>query len=68
MWGVLSGDFDVSLSPQQCLQYVVENTKPGSVVVFHDSEKAFSRLEYVLPKALQYFHEKGWKCKQIEFA
>jgi len=68
MWGVLSGDFDVSLSPQQCLQYVVENTTPGSVVVFHDSEKAFSRLEYVLPKALQYFHEKGWKCKQIEFA
>jgi len=65
MWDVLSGDFDVSLSPQQCLQHVVKNMKPGSVVVFHDSEKAFSRLEYVLPKALQYFNEKGWKCERI---
>ncbi len=65
MWDVLSGDFDVSLSPQQCLEYVVKNTTPGSVVVFHDSEKAFSRLEYVLPRVLQYFNEKGWKCKHI---
>ncbi len=65
MWDVLSGDFDVSLSPQQCLQHVVRNTKPGSVVVFHDSEKAFARLEYVLPKALQFFKERGWKCTHI---
>ncbi len=67
MWDVLSGDFDISLSPQRCLQHVVKNTRPGSVVVFHDSEKAFSRLEYVLPKALQHFHANGWKCKQIQF-
>jgi peptidoglycan/xylan/chitin deacetylase (PgdA/CDA1 family) len=67
MWDVLSGDFDTSLSPQQCLQYVLRNTEPGSVIVFHDSEKAFARLEYVLPKALQHFNDKGWKCKQIHF-
>jgi peptidoglycan/xylan/chitin deacetylase (PgdA/CDA1 family) len=68
MWDVLSSDFDVSLSPQQCLAYVVKNTKPGSVVVFHDSEKAFPRLEYVLPKALQHFTSKGWRCKPIHIA
>jgi peptidoglycan/xylan/chitin deacetylase (PgdA/CDA1 family) len=67
MWDVLSGDFDVSLSRQQCLQQVVKHTKPGSVVVLHDSEKALPRLEYVLPKALQHFNERGWKCKQIQF-
>lgn len=67
MWDVLSGDFDVSLSPKQCLQQVVKHTKPGSVIVFHDSEKAFLRLEYVLPKALQHFKESGLKCKQIQF-
>ncbi len=66
MWDVLSGDFDVKLSPQQCLQHVVKNAKPGSIVVFHDNEKAFSRLEYVLPKALQHFDSNGWKCKQIQ--
>lgn len=65
MWDVLSGDFDVSLTPQQCLRNVQSNTVAGSIIVFHDSEKAFSRLEYVLPKALQYFKEKGYNCKAI---
>ncbi|CAA9480447.1 MAG: Polysaccharide deacetylase, partial [uncultured Segetibacter sp.] len=53
MWDVLSGDFDIDLSPQKCLQNVISNTTPGSVIVFHDSEKAFPRLEYALPKALE---------------
>ncbi|WP_018617246.1 polysaccharide deacetylase family protein [Segetibacter koreensis] len=66
MWDVLSGDFDVNLSPQKCLQNVVSNTKPGSIIVFHDSEKAFPRLEYALPKALQFFAEKGCTMKAIK--
>lgn len=65
MWDVLSGDFDVHLSPQKCLKNVVFHTVPGSVVVFHDSEKAFPRLEYALPKALQFFAEKGFVMKGI---
>ncbi len=66
MWSVLSGDFDVSLSPEKCLQNVVSNTCAGSVIVFHDSEKAFARLEYALPKALKYFAENGYKMNVIE--
>ncbi len=66
MWDVLSGDFDVNLSPQKCLQNVVSHTRPGSVIVFHDSEKAFARLEYALPKALEYFAEKGYVMKGIK--
>jgi len=65
MWDVLSGDFDINLSPQKCLENVVANTTPGSVIVFHDSEKAFPRLEYALPKALEFFAEKGFVMKGI---
>lgn len=65
MWHVLSGDFDVNLSPEKCLQNVVSNTIPGSIIVFHDSEKAFSRLEYALPKAVDFFAEKGYQMKGI---
>ncbi len=68
MWDVLSGDFDVDLSPQKCLQNVMSNTSSGSVIVFHDSEKAFPRLEYALPKALEFFAEKGYVMKGIEKA
>lgn len=66
MWDVLSGDFDVNLSPQKCLENVLSNTRPGSVIVFHDSEKAFPRLEYALPKALEFFAEKGFAMKGIQ--
>lgn len=65
MWNVLSGDFDTSLSPLQCLRNVISNTTAGSIVVFHDSQKAFKRLEYVLPKALEFFAEKGFLMKGI---
>ncbi|MCW3108821.1 MAG: polysaccharide deacetylase [Segetibacter sp.] len=65
MWDVLSGDFDVALSPQKCFRNVASNTSSGSVIVFHDSEKAFPRLEYALPKTLEFFAEKGYVMKAI---
>jgi peptidoglycan/xylan/chitin deacetylase (PgdA/CDA1 family) len=65
MWTVLSGDFDKSLSKEQCLKNVIRNTKAGSIVVFHDSEKAFPLLEYVLPVALDFFSEKGFRFEPL---
>jgi peptidoglycan/xylan/chitin deacetylase (PgdA/CDA1 family) len=62
MWDVLSGDFDTHLSPEKCLQNVIKHAENGSIVVFHDSLKAWERLEYVLPKALEY-----WKKEDYEF-
>ena len=65
MWDVLSGDFDVKLSKENCLQNVIKHAKQGSVIVFHDSEKAYQRLEYALPLVLQYFKEKEFSMKAI---
>ncbi len=65
MWSVLSGDFDVKISPEKCLKSVLKNTKSGSVVVFHDSEKANIRLQYTLPLILKYFTEKGFQFDKI---
>jgi len=60
MWDVLSGDFDMTLKPELCLKNVLKHTENGSIVVFHDSLKAFNRLEYVLPKALHAWREAGF--------
>lgn len=65
MWDVVSGDFDESITPQRCLQNVLFKSVPGSIVVFHDSEKAFPRLEYTLPRVLQHFSEKGYKFSSL---
>jgi len=67
MWDIISGDFDSTLNSNQCLQNVILNAKSGSIVVFHDSEKAFSRLQFVLPGVLQYFGKKGYRFERLEF-
>lgn len=59
MWDVLSGDFDTSLTPQDCLMNVTENAKEGSIIVFHDSIKAIDTLKIVLPEVISFFEEKG---------
>ncbi|MDY0903379.1 polysaccharide deacetylase family protein [Pedobacter sp. CFBP9032] len=60
MWDVLSGDFDINLSPEKCYQNVIRHTENGSIIVFHDSLKAFDRLAYALPRVLKYFKNKGF--------
>jgi peptidoglycan-N-acetylglucosamine deacetylase len=66
MWDVLSGDFDQHYSGEQCVANVLENTGPGAIIVFHDSEKAFQNLEYALPRVLEYLNDAGYIFKKIE--
>lgn len=66
MWDVLSGDFDTTLTPENCLANVVLKSGPGSIIVFHESEKAWPRLEYALPRVLKFFTEKDFVFKAIE--
>lgn len=65
MWSVLSGDFDIHLSPEKCLSNVIYSAKSGSIIVFHDSTKAFERMSYALPRVLEYFTSKGYSFKAI---
>lgn len=66
MWDVLSADFDTSISKNKCLEHVIENFKPGSIVVFHDSKKAFANLEYVLPIVLEFAKARNYKLLAIK--
>ena len=65
MWDVLSGDFDAKISPEQCYHNVLNNAKPGSIIVFHDSIKAMERLKYTLPKILSHYTEKGYRFEAL---
>ncbi|PZP49257.1 MAG: polysaccharide deacetylase family protein [Pseudopedobacter saltans] len=61
MWSVLSGDFDTNINSEKCLQNVLGNAKEGDIVVFHDSDKASERLQYVLPKTLEHYARLGYR-------
>jgi peptidoglycan/xylan/chitin deacetylase (PgdA/CDA1 family) len=65
MWDVLSGDFDTQLRAEKCLENVLKNTRSGSIVVFHDSTKAWERMQYALPKTLAHFAEQGYEFSAI---
>lgn len=65
MWDVLSGDFDPLLTPEGCLAYCIKHTEAGSIVVFHDSAKAFPKMKYALPKMLDYFTHQGFQFKRL---
>jgi peptidoglycan/xylan/chitin deacetylase (PgdA/CDA1 family) len=65
MWDVLSGDFDESITGERCLQNVVLNAKRGSIVVFHDSEKALHLLQYSLPRVLDYYSKREYRFETL---
>ena len=66
MWDVLSADFDQTITPEKCLNNVLKNVKPGSIIIFHDSEKAWQNLQYTLPKVLQYLKENNFQSTLLD--
>ncbi len=60
MWSVLTYDYSKNVSKEQCLRNSIIKTKPGSIVVFHDSLKSANNLFYALPMFLKHFTDKGF--------
>lgn len=64
MWSHLSWDFDRCLDPDKPLRRL-KKAKGGSILVFHDSDKAFGNLKKILPELLLHFHLKGYEFKSL---
>lgn len=65
MWDIISGDWDKNTSSEKCIQNVLSNARNGSIIVFHDSEKAWKHLEYTLPMILTTLTERGFRFKTL---
>lgn len=68
MWDVLSIDYNSGLTGERVLQNVTKNVKPGSIIVFHDSDKASENLYHALPRTLEFLTEHGFTMKAIPSA
>lgn len=66
MWSIMPGDFDASISSEECWENIKTNTKEGSIIVLHDSVKSEKHLRYILPKTLEHFTNLGFEFKAIE--
>lgn len=60
MWDVLSRDYDPKQNARTILGRLIHNTRPGSIVVFHDSLQAEKKMKTVLPQFLRHFHNEGY--------
>jgi peptidoglycan/xylan/chitin deacetylase (PgdA/CDA1 family) len=65
LWSLLSYDFDRSISPERCLSILYKYTRPGDIVVFHDSLKAETNMKYALPRFLDHFTAKGFVFRTL---
>ncbi len=65
MWDVLSEDYNQKITSDQCWNKVMNQTKNGSIIVFHDSRKASKHLKIVLPRVLEEFSNQGFKFDSI---
>ena len=65
MWDVLSKDYDNRLTPDEVFGNVKKNVRVGSVIVFHDSVKAWPRLEKALPESLDFLKNEGYRFEVL---
>ncbi len=59
-WSHITYDFDKELSSEIRKTKTLKRVKHGSIVIFHDSIKAFPQLKKELPELMQYWYKKGY--------
>jgi peptidoglycan-N-acetylglucosamine deacetylase len=65
LWSVMSKDYDINLTPEQCLKRTIKRISPGAIIVFHDSEKAAKNVLDVLPEVLKKLQELGYQTEGL---
>ncbi|WP_396165273.1 polysaccharide deacetylase family protein [Flavobacterium sp.] len=65
MWDVLSKDYAASISAEMCYENVLKNVSSGSIIVFHDSNKAKENVLNSLEKTIETLKSKGFNFEKI---
>lgn len=61
MWSLLTRDYDAGLAPERALRLTLAATRPGDILVLHDSRKASRSLRFLLPRLLAHYSEQGYE-------
>lgn len=64
-WDVLSYDWLAEETPESVCRRVLDNVKEGSIIVFHDSEKAGKTMLISVSIILKHYTEKGFTFKKL---
>jgi peptidoglycan/xylan/chitin deacetylase (PgdA/CDA1 family) len=65
LYDTLAYDWEQQINGEKCTKNVLNNAENGSIVLFHDSLKAFKNLKIALPKVLEHFSAQGYDFKAL---
>lgn len=65
-WDILTRDYDASVTPEAMLALIKKETRPGSIINFHDSLKSNERMLEVLPQAIEWLLAQGYKLEPLK--
>lgn len=65
-WDVLTYDFDERTTSDKMVKWVKKYTRNGSIITFHDSLKAWPRLEKALPEILYFLKQEGYAMEALK--
>jgi peptidoglycan/xylan/chitin deacetylase (PgdA/CDA1 family) len=64
-WDILTRDYNASVTPEAMLSLIKNETRPGSIINFHDSLKSNERMLEVLPQAIEWLQSNGYRLEVI---
>ncbi len=66
MYDIVTRDYSRKITGEQVLANVKRYTRNGSIIVFHDSVKAWKNLRYALPRAIEWLKEQGYEFEKLK--
>ena len=65
LWDVLTRDYNPRRTPEAMLAQIKRQTRPGSIINFHDSVKSNERMLAVLPQAIEWLQKEGYELAAL---
>lgn len=67
MHDLVTMDYDRRQTPGEVLSRLKRLSRTGSIIVFHDSIKAWPRMSRVLPQAIEWLKSQGYEFRTLGF-
>lgn len=64
-WTFPSGDPDPRITPEKLTNWVLQNVRPGAILIFHANHRGYA-TPYALPRIIKALREKGYSFGRIE--
>lgn len=65
MYDLVTRDYSKRMTPEKVFANVKRYTRNGSIIVFHDSLKAWRNLQDALPRSIEWLREQGYEFRVL---